>query len=144
MRILFAIFLCVFTFSIGVYGQAVSKDSIQKDYIEFGKGGGFSGATNGYILTKDGDLYKIPDCSIGNENCAIVFIKKTTKKSARRIFKFADKNKLLQTTYNEPGNTYSYITLFINRKKQTITWGSTSGTPPQTVTELSSKLINLL
>jgi hypothetical protein len=143
MRILFTFFLCVFIFSINGYTQSVSKDSIQKDYIEFGKGGGFSGAVNGYILTKDGILYKVTNC-IGDNNCPIDFIKNVKKSAVRKIFKYADKNKLLQTTYNQPGNTYSYITLSINRKKQTIIWGSTSDTPPQTITELSSKLFNLL
>ena len=143
MKFSIPVFFCLYVLSFTAIGQTtIIKNTILKDYIEFGQGGGFSGAAKSYILTKDGNLYSTQNSFI--ENSAVDFIKKVKKARTRAIFKFVDNNNINQIHYNEPENMYSFIYICINHKKHSIIWSNTSSTPPQSVTELSKKLNNLL
>lgn len=129
-------------FSATGFCQNIQKDSIQGDFIEFGSGGGFSGASKNYVLTRSGDLYFIENI-LADAN-TLVHLKKIKSCAAKKIFSYAKKKKITTLTYNEPGNLFHYITLSINNKKNNLVWGSSNSTTPPTIITLSSKLHNLL
>lgn len=122
--------------------QSLHKDSIKTDYIEFGTGGGFSGASKDYLLTSSGDLYTFKNM-LTDAN-TLTYIKKIKKCTAKKIFSYVKKKKIIELSCNEPGNMYQYIHLSINNKKKNFVWGSTTSTPPAPLQTLSSKLNNLL
>ena len=129
-------------FQITGFCQNIQKDSIQGDFIEFGSGGGFSGASKNYVLTRSGDLYFVKNI-LADAN-TLEYLKKIKSCTARKIFSYAKKKQLTTLTYNEPGNLFHYITLSINNKKNHIVWGSSTATTPPTIITLSTKLHNLL
>ncbi|WP_018342589.1 hypothetical protein [Cytophaga aurantiaca] len=123
--------------------QTLHKDSIKTDYIEFGSGGGFSGASKNYLLTPSGDLYTFKNM-LTDAN-TLTYIKKVKKCTAKKIFSYANKKQIIERySYNEPGNMYQYITLSVKNKKKNFVWGSSTSTPPAVIQTLSSKLNNLL
>jgi hypothetical protein len=122
--------------------QTLHKDSIKTDYIEFGKGGGFSGASKNYLLTQTGDLYSLPN--ILTDPNALVYLKKIKTSTTKQVFNYAKKKKLTELTYNKPGNLFHYMTLSINNKKKNLVWESSDSATPLTITTLSTKLYNLL
>jgi len=134
--------ILVIVFNLRIFSQTTHKDSIHVDFIEFGSGGGFSGESKNYVLTQAGDLFSIKNM-LADAN-SLVFLKKIKSCTAKKIFYFTKKKKIIETTYNEPGNIYQYITLYINNKKKNLVWGSSNSTPPQHIITLSTKLYNLL
>ena len=122
--------------------QTIHKDSVQGDFIEFGSGGGFSGKSKNYLLTRSGDIYFIENI-LADAN-TLVYLKKTKSCTVKKIFRYAKKQKITELTYNEPGNLFHYITLSINNKKNRLVWGSSNSTTPSTIITLSTKLYNVL
>ena len=130
------------TFTVCGFCQNIHKDSIQGDFIEFGSGGGFTGESKNYILTRSGDLYFIKNI-LADAN-TLVHLKKIKSCTAKKIFSYAEKKKVTALTYNEPGNLFHYITLSIHNKKNRIVWGSSNSTTPENIIILSNKLHNVL
>jgi len=138
------IILCILliVFYVPVFSQNIHKDSIKVHVIEFGSGGGFSGKSKNFVLTKTGELYSVEN--ILTDANALVYQKKIKACTARKIFNYAKKNKIIDIVYNEPGNLYHYITLSLKNKTNNLVWGSSNSTPSENIITLSTKLNNLL
>jgi hypothetical protein len=142
MQRIFILSVLLIAFTITGICQTIQKDSIQGDYIEFGSGGGFSGASKNYVLTRSGDIYFIKNI-LADAN-TLVHLKKAKSCYTKKIFSYVKKKKITELTYNEPGNVFHYMTLSINNNKNRLVWGSSSTTPPENIITLSTKLHNLL
>lgn len=140
-RIIILLVLLI-VFNVTGFGQNIRRDSIQGDFIEFGSGGGFSGESKNYILTRSGEIYFIKNI-LADAN-TLVHLKTVKKCTAKKIFCYAKKKKIPELTYNEPGNLFHYITLSINKKENRLVWGNNNSTTPSSIITLSTKLYNLL
>lgn len=129
-------------FSVIGYSQTLNKDSITTDYIEFGSGGGFTGISHNYLLTKTGCLYSIH--RILTEPSTLSYIKTINTYDTRKIFNYIKKKQITSITYNEPGNISEYITTTIHNKKNSLVWSNSNSKTPQAIIRLSTKLYKLL
>lgn len=139
---LFILSLFLITFQVTGLCQTIRKDSIKTNYIEFGSGGGFSGASKNYILTQSGELYKIKN--ILADGNTLTYLKKIKNRTLRKIFRYVEKEGIDGLTYNEPGNIYHYITISLNTKKNHLVWSDHNAATPEKIRILSIKLNNLL
>ncbi len=73
-------------------------------YISYGRGGGFTGATETHIIRGSGSLYHIKAFSTDT-----VFVKTANKKTLKEIFLYADSKKLKKIDWNKPGNMTGFI-----------------------------------
>lgn len=136
---LLAILFCVSIIGTGNgYCQQVQTDTLSS-YIEFGSGGGFSGAQQGYIITEAGLLFSAQR-SINNV-LKTTYIKDLKKSDVRHLFKAAQKIAASDLTFNEPGNTYSYMYYKTDSISKHYSWGNPSNPTPKQLVKLSSKLV---
>lgn len=98
--------------------------------IQFGNGGGFTGAMTTYCLKADGSLYM-------QER----MIKKLSCDSLSAIFYMAEQ--LPQEDFIHPGNTYSFIKLVSRKTTYCYTW-TWENKPTEKIVELYTKLCNQL
>lgn len=141
MRSLF--FSCILFISLSVkgYSQTIAADTTDKNYIEFGNGGGFTGAVSSYLLTEDGKLYRIETANMVNRNAS--FIKRIKKCKTNRIYRYAIKNNIAAFVYNEPGNAYAFISIQLNKQSNKIIWNNSNIMTPEPILKLYAKLIKL-
>lgn len=139
-----AIILSVLLMALQIcaFSQSIQKDSIKGDYVEFGNGGGFTGQSQNYVLTRSGDLYFIKNI-LADEH-ALEYLKKVKSYTVKKIFRYAEKNKITELRYNDPGNLFQYITLTINNKTNHLVWRNSESTTPKNITTLYTRLYNLL
>ncbi|SFX75366.1 hypothetical protein [Cytophaga hutchinsonii] len=137
MRSLF--FSCILLLSITVkgYSQSIAADTTNKNYIEFGNGGGFTGAVKSHILTQEGNLFQLENQS------GATFVKKIKHCKVKHIYRYVIKNNMAACVYNEPGNTYAFITIQLNKQTNKIIWNNSNILTPPTITKLYNKLIKL-
>jgi hypothetical protein len=127
---------------IRVFGQSIHKDSIKGNFIEFGNGGGFTGQSKNYVLTRSGDLYFIKNI-LADEH-TLEYLKKVKSCTVKKIFRYAEKNKITELRYNNPGNLFQYMTLIINNKTNRLVWESSDSATPENIITLYTRLYNLL
>lgn len=118
----------------------ILTDSIHTPYIQFGSGGGFTGRSTDYILTRDGRLYAHTETLEGKNTD--VFIKKISSCKTNKIFRYIDKKQVMNIILDDPGNTYSYITIK-KTEVHTLTWNTTT-ILPKIVHDLNLSLHSLL
>lgn len=92
--------------------------------IEFGSGGGFTGAYKEYILLSNGDLFTATNDTVLGEK-----IKTLDKATTKQLFEEADKLDPGTWTVNDPGNMTYYLNYFDGKNKMKAKWGGTT-TPP--------------
>lgn len=94
--------------------------------IQFGSGGGFTGAVTTYTLKNDGSLWKQDDK-----------IKKLSCDSISSIYDLAEQ--LPKVSFVHPSNTYSFVRIISSGTTYYYTW-SFGTMPDKKVTELYKKL----
>lgn len=104
--------------------KVVKTSPVQE--IQFGYGGGFTGAVTTYTLRKDGNL-SAPDKKNIKLSCD----------SLSAILEMAEQ--LPEQNYIRPGNTYSFIRIITKYQTRYYTW-SWPNMPDKKVTELFNKL----
>lgn len=90
-----------------------------------GKGGGFTGRFETYLVQDNGNVYKI------NQNDAEEVIVKIDKKKIAEIFNMFEQLNITEDSFSHPGNISSFIRYQIDNKTYEIKWGSPGMKPPQ-------------
>jgi hypothetical protein len=108
------------------------------DKIAFGKGGGFTGRYDEYLLNNKGELYK-KDASTGS----FILLKKLSKKETKNIFKEVEANKLFEIKFRHPYNITCYLEIEKDTASNRIVWGDAKNPPPSPVTIMFNKLMDL-
>lgn len=103
----------------------IAKQSSIRE-IQFGNGGGFTGAVTTYCLKADGSLYKQEQ-----------LIKRLTCDSLCTIYELAEQ--LPQEDFIHPGNTYSFIRLVAYDTLHYYQW-TLENKPNENIVELYLKL----
>ena len=109
---------------IAVTSACSTKESIDPNQYKgkklyWGNGGGFSGATQYYLLTEKGRIYnKVEDVYIQR--------KKIKKQEAKQIFNTIESAGMLKLKYDEPGNIYNFLQPVIDKDSNSIVWAPSS------------------
>jgi hypothetical protein len=99
--------------------------------IQFGNGGGFTGAVKTHKLTADFKLYEKEK-----------ELKKISKKKTLEIFNQA--KDLKDFSFNEPENMYSFIEIKTKEKTNRIIWANGSTKVDKKIIELYNNLISTI
>jgi hypothetical protein len=131
------IFMVVLLFSgCGHSPQSANQPSMQsldKNAIVVGSGGGFSGFYDGYIITRGGDVFSWKGISNTPDSLALLF--HTTKDSVDFFFRFLDEIHFSDILLQSSGNMNSFIEERIGEMKHRLQWGeNTSSVPPEVLT----------
>lgn len=111
-----------------ISGKGVTHTGIEE--ISFGGGGGFTGEIKKYTLTHNGDLIN------NGEN-----IKNISSRHTLELFTQAVE--LIDYSYNEPGNMYSFIQIKTNSKTNRIVWKFQAADLDQKVLSLYDSLMSI-
>jgi len=103
--------------------------------ISFGKGGGFTGMTEEYLITGDAEVFKI-------ENGERTKINEVTKPVIRDISKHIKDLKYKDLIMSERGNVTYFIEVSANKYKNRVTWSDLTDRPE--VKELYKTLVKTL
>lgn len=105
--------------------SAISKTGIEK--ITFGSGGGFTGASASYTLSKDGKLW------VDNHEVGHLSLEKTLA-----IFKKSEN--LKNYHYQKPGNIYSFLIIHTEGDENKIIWAPKDTSIKEDVVQLFNQL----
>lgn len=87
--------------------------------IEFGQGGGFSGAVTQFVLLDDGRLFQRPW-----RDSSVVFVQQWKENLTSQLFLTYKSLNLQDLSYNEPGDLYYFIDFHPDLKSHhRIVWG---------------------
>lgn len=87
--------------------------------VEFGQGGGFSGAVTQFVLLDDGRLFQRPW-----HDSTLVFIDRWKSNLTSQLFQNYETLNLQNLSYNEPGDLYYFIDYRPDQKNHhRIVWG---------------------
>jgi hypothetical protein len=103
-----------------------------------GKGGGFTGKYDIFLVKKSGSVYKVTESKTEG------LIKEIDKKQISEIFKQFDQLKITEANFSHPGNMTSFIRYQVDNKTYEIKWGSTNVKPPQNYIDFFNKVWNLI
>jgi len=111
-----------------------------KTYRSFtiGKGGGFTGKYDTYLVKENGSVYKL------SETQSEELIKNIDKKQISEIFSQFEQLNITEDNFSNPGNMTSFIRYTVDNKTYEIKWGSTSVMPPQKYVDFFNKVWNLI
>lgn len=85
-------------------GKLVSTDQLPAEYLECGKGGGFSGRESTYFFLQNGDVYSKP-----NLMDSLQYVGSIQAPAYKRLLEFVNLMELEQYDYQNPGNSYSFF-----------------------------------
>ncbi len=100
-------YLCAFMLlilSAGCHSATDYPVHYKGQQLEFGQGGGFSGAVTQFVLLDDGRLYQKPW-----RDSSIVFVDRWKSNLTSQLFKNYQTLNLGSLSYNEPGDLYYFI-----------------------------------
>lgn len=106
MKRLFYLFIPIFVLFSCSTSKYVKSTNISR--IEFGYGGGVTGAITNFVISQDGKLYK--DGAL---------IKKLSKQELYSVFEVSSK---IEGQHNRPGNTFTYIRIVKSNEKIYYCW----------------------
>lgn len=109
-------------------GKVISPNNIEE--ITFGSGGGFTGQIRIYTLTSEGELFENDES-----------IKNISSRHKRELFTKA--TELVDYSYNEPGNIYSFVQIKSNNKTNRIVWKYQAADLDQKVLSLYNSLMSI-
>lgn len=115
-----------------------SKLQITGDKIVFGSGGGFTGATTTYVLSKSGQLLR------QDANEMLFQLKAFKSLDVENYFTKMKKCGIDKVDCNDPGNMYYFIEQVVDGKTKKLTWGGTNQKPPQDVKDLHGELMRMV
>lgn len=99
----------------------ISPQKYEGKQIEFGSGGGFSGAIKSFTLLDDGTLFE----NIAFKDSSVVLLK-VEKNLSDQIFANYEILKLAELSVNEPGNTYKFLNFRDDVTEQKLVWSGNS------------------
>lgn len=114
------------------------RTSAQQQSFTIGKGGGFTGKYDEYLVKNTGKIYKISKIN------APEFVRKISKKQTSEIFKLFNKLNIMGTDFSHPGNMNYFIRYEVDGKNYEIKWGDSRVTPPQNYVDFFDKVWNLI
>jgi hypothetical protein len=103
-----------------------------------GKGGGFTGRFETYLVQEDGNVYKV------NQNNADGVFIKIDKKQIAEIFKKFEQLTIAEDSFSHPGNISSFIRYQADNKTYEIKWGSPGMKPPQKYADFFDFVWNII
>lgn len=134
MKTVFIMVFCFLTLSCAT--QKNRPESVRGiTEISFGKGGGFTGLTEEYLITGNAEVFKI----VNGERTSINQLK---KRDIREISKMMDEMQFRELKLSERGNMTYFIEVKANKYNNRVTWSDLTDVPE--VKELYKKLIKTL
>jgi len=134
MKTLFFMVFCFLTLSCStVKNRPESVRGITE--ISFGKGGGFTGMTDEYIITGKAEVLKI----VNGERTSINQLR---KKDVREISKRIDEMKFKDLKLSDRGNMTYFIEVKANKFTNRVTWSDLTDVPE--IKELYMTLVKTL
>jgi amino acid permease len=134
---LFSIFSICFTFFI--FGCAtlqqtpprISMQSLDKNAIITGTGGGFSGQYNGFVITRSGDVLSWQSPNGMPDSLELLF--HTTPDSVNFFFRYLDEIGFNELSFRSSGNMNSFIERMTADSKHHVQWATDGGVsaPPE-------------
>jgi len=107
---------------------------IEIEKINFGYGGGFTGAVKSYSLEADGQLRQV-------EWEKDTLVKRIDVAVTQQLFERS--KEFISYQFNEPGNMYSFLEIQSKKNTQKIMWGMNSQRVEKKVMQLYNELIAL-
>ncbi len=104
-----------------------------------GKGGGFTGKYDVYLVKSNGDVFKVVKDQPTSE-----LVIKIDKKQIAEIFKQFDQLNIKEAKFSHPGNINSFIRYQVDSKTYEIKWGSNNEVPPRIYIDFFDKVWNLI
>ncbi len=111
--------LCIIALSILIHCKSIpfQPSNHSGDFIAIGEGGGFAGLEERYYVTDDGHVYQK-----GLQDSSFVLIKRLPLAIIDQTFENCRTFSLIDYTYNNPGNTYFFLSLHFDQSENTIVW----------------------
>ncbi|MCB0402505.1 MAG: hypothetical protein KDD41_10510 [Flavobacteriales bacterium] len=139
MRITFFSIILITLFSC-VSSESINQPDKQVKRYAFGKGGGFTGDYNEFILGEDGKVFKY-DFKYNRE----VYYKDLSKEDLTYFMEKIDKLGLEGIDINHPGNISNYIEVRIGTTSMNkIVWGDHQYYAPKELTDLHQEVYKKL
>lgn len=101
----------------GCKSPKYTLDKYEGPKLVFGSGGGFTGMVKEFMLLPNGQVFMKFNHGEPVEQL------KMKKKQAKKLFKMAEELKLLEESYNKPGNKYYFIGFHKDGKESKSVWG---------------------
>lgn len=111
-------FFSILFLSISCQNKVYNPLTYEGEMLEWGTGGGFTGAVSTWCLLDNGRIYKSADNGKSYEE-----INKISRTSADQFFNNYETLSLENLTLNEPGNKYYFLTMKKKEKLHKLTWG---------------------
>ncbi len=132
----FAAFLLIFSM-FSCKSKKMAADKMPTTRIEFGHGGGFTGAVTTYVLLDNGRIYlDNPDKK------EYKHLRKIGKDEAALLYEECQKVMVLKT--DTPGNLYYFVTMKKGEESKRLIYGDPSSAPPSELETLYKKLVGLV
>jgi hypothetical protein len=113
---------------------ACCKTTVPLRSFSIGKGGGFTGKYDEYLVKSNGEVF-----TISNGQSPVLF-RTFDKEKIRDIFRKFDALHISSITFSHPGNMTSYIRCELDDKTCEIKWGDPKQKPPQNVLDFFEAL----
>ena len=107
--------------------------------IKFGKGGGFTGVSNMYVLLENGQLFSQDGLSSN-----YTALSKVSKKAAAALFKSAALLSFPAADVNEPGNMYKELQVTLPNKTIKLLWSDGNTTVNSDINNFHQQLLLLI
>jgi hypothetical protein len=133
----FVAFLLIFTL-FSCKTKPVPAEKMPMTRLEFGHGGGFTGAVTTFILLENGRIYEAL-----HDNKAYKSLRRINKDETTQLF--SDCEKLMTLKTDSPGNLYYFVTMrkdSVNSKRWI--YGDPSMSTPQELEAMYKRLIGLI
>lgn len=140
MKCLLPLILAVAAFS--GCGSSNSSTTSTTKTISISRGGGVSGAYNGFSITSEGKVTKWLQMPAEEKKATDLFA--TTSDSASFFFRYLDEARFRSTEFSTPGNMTTVIQLDSGNTIHTIKWGNTEVTPPSVFQSFYDLLTNYI
>ncbi len=117
MKLPFLFFAILFCLSCSKNANIQGFDH-NKNHLEFGNGGGFTGAFSSIFLLENGDVFRK-----STSDTTYIKVGKIEPNKAKQLFSNYKTLGLDQMQLNEPGNRYYFITSVDKGEKHKLQWG---------------------
>ena len=135
----FISFILIYCFLIACSTSKYSANELPEKQLTFGKGGGFAGVSDEFILLENGQLFLKSSLTD-----SIEVLPNIKKKKAKELFEAAAKLSMDTLDFNHPGNMYYFVKYREQEEaKNGITWGDMNHAPPAAIKEFYQRLMNL-
>ena len=107
--------------------------------LEFGSGGGFTGAYSSFLIHSSGEIYE-KNTNVKDD----IELPSITSKEAEAYFNQAKEAGIKTINFNKPGNMSKYIHLTEGEKTYRVTWAFDGDNPSTPIKDLYNDLSKLI